>query len=606
MPVHVGELAGLLSLRAAGGHDEYATTQARTATAAHPPTQETKSMRRLLAVVISALLLSTGITACVSPEPDIKPYELQVQVQTQGEQPTLSAADLDATAIAGITQLENVTSYVLGAPMEIGYEGELPESGATLTRRYEVWAATPTSLSQDRRTITATVHHFSKWTDIIAGTPAAVARVRDAAAAAGKQVVQWTMNAATPAAEAIHWSIGNALSTRIELPECDVSTPKWVIELPIRTDVDDPVRFCAGHDERDPELLVLKARANRGYGFPVNLSPSPTWEHNSSSDYSVTAVIDTIGGLDKAIGESVSQLLNDGRFIGAGEEISFGISLSAMRDSTDEYVLELPAPSVPQFIATTLTEQLIGYGVSQTDGLLAASIAVGSCWSKVSEATDPGNGAGAMLTCLVSADEQIARLLGEALLARGLDPATAGRTAGQSIGRMSVALALLPAVVNTLDYIAETGLPRNARALSVEINRNAVDEVPGFPSDLQGRWCTRSDIKEQECFSIKELKEEYPETKLDSTSSGYAGPASRSYGLCLEVDQQDSCGMSSLAIYEYFPAGVAWDCTAMNWTGMACDPDYTENHDSSVPRLVRIPNHQQDETYHDAPPMYQE
>ncbi len=458
--------------------------------------KRTNPLRRVCAAFATVLLPAGVLVACAPEEATAHPTAIEVSVEGT-TQPSIELAPLDADARQGITDLGALTGFVAGTPMSIEFDGELPEGGATLTRTYAAplpddavatfaywdaefgtWRAVPSTLSEDRRTVTAVVDHLSWWNDFIAGSKETVGKVVDAAKTAGQAVTEWATDAATTAAEALHWSLGNIFTTRVELPECDFPTPAWVLDLPVGTGVDDPVRFCAGYDTASPGLLVVKARANRGYGFPVQLAVDPAWEYNSTSENSVGTIIDTVGNLDEVIGGSIAELLNDGRYIAAGEEISFGIPVSALRGYSAEYLIELPAPSVAQFISSTVAQQLTAWGVDQVDGQLAAAIAIANCWSEFASAGDIGQVSGAVLSCLGNADTKIAQLLGEVLRQRGIQEKAAGKLAGKLIGRISLALAFIPAVISTLDYVAERNLPRNARALTITVDSSATAAPP--------------------------------------------------------------------------------------------------------------------------------
>lgn len=128
--------------------------------------------------------------------------------------------------------------------------------------------------------------------------------------------------------------------------------------------------------------------------------------------------------------------------------------------------------------------------------------------------------------------------------------------------------------------------------------------VPGYPDELQGMWCTR--LGSDECFSLTDITERFPDTYLSSERSSDEVPGASDYTLCLQLDGP-SCTTAASVFLRYFPAGVEWDCqdievSQAGWPD--CDPDFTSDHDSSVPRLVQLLNHQQDVNYADVPPMY--
>lgn len=130
-------------------------------------------------------------------------------------------------------------------------------------------------------------------------------------------------------------------------------------------------------------------------------------------------------------------------------------------------------------------------------------------------------------------------------------------------------------------------------------------EVPDLPVELQGTWRNALD---GECFSFAQLKAEYPDLWI-SSGEDISADHSSSFEVCFVPDPGDGMcpGTADSAIYEYFPAGVAWNCeevAATDWTG--CDPDYTSLHDTSRARLVNPPNHQMNDAYIDSPPYYRQ
>lgn len=127
----------------------------------------------------------------------------------------------------------------------------------------------------------------------------------------------------------------------------------------------------------------------------------------------------------------------------------------------------------------------------------------------------------------------------------------------------------------------------------------------GFPADLVGQWCSRLD-PDLECFSVAGLLQEFPGAFLESVTESPDTPGAQRYFICLANDLGDSCSMAATMILEYYPVGVEWNCeefaAADGWPG--CDPDYTEAHDVTQPRLTVIPNHQHNELFVDVEPLY--
>ena len=452
----------------------------------------TASIMATIAVVASALV------ACVPAAPS--PTPIVAQVSGNGAQPTIAAPELTKEAIEELAGIGQVTDLVMGVPVEIALSGEIPQDGVTLTRTYAEplpaeatatfiywdaslgsWVAAPSELSADRRTVTTVVHHLSWWNDLVGGTKDAIESfVRGAESVGGTvgQVGAFLGGAAdevnasissliADGAEALHYTLGDLLTTRVELPECLQSTPDWVLETSVKFEPNDPVLFCVGHDANDSNLLVVKARANRGYGFPVVLEVTSRWAYNSTYEGGLDDALETVGSLDAVVGESITDLFSDGIFVGSGEEVSFGIEASALRDFNAEYLIELPAPSIAQFVASTMASALVAWGTDQVLGYLAAVLAVANCWSHVREIDDVVSGARATANYLSEIDTQVAQQLAVGLLRTGLSEKAAGQLAGRLIGRASIALALLPVLVNSFDYAGERTLPAEARALRI-------------------------------------------------------------------------------------------------------------------------------------------
>ena len=140
------------------------------------------------------------------------------------------------------------------------------------------WLAVPSELSEDRTSVTATVDHLSLWTDIVGGTADALDAVGSAFDAAGQAVtdaVEQGLQAVSQAGEWVagwvYYAVGKIFDTRVDAPTCTDPLPTWVESTQqIALDKNNPILWCAGRDRLHPELLTVKARVNRGFGFPVH------------------------------------------------------------------------------------------------------------------------------------------------------------------------------------------------------------------------------------------------------------------------------------------------------------------------------------------------
>lgn len=581
-------------------------------------------MRRLLSSVLVVIAISASLVACApnSAAPAFTAIEVEVN---SAEDVVVEPGEMSDAAVTQINGLSGFGDFVVGTPMEIHIEGSLPAEGAILTKsyaapipeeaaatfafwdeEYEVWTAVPSDLSADRRTLTATVQHFSLWNDMVVGPQKAIGGFVDNVKEQGQKVADWAGQKVGEFGDALHWGLGNLFSTRVELPVCDTPTPDWVSAINVSFDVNDSVRFCVGHDANDPELLVVKARSNRGYGFPVNLAVDAQWESNSTSgDASLSSIIGLIGGLDKAVGETIGGLFNEGRYVGPGKEISFGLTPDAFQNLQNERFIDLPAPSDAQFTMSLLTTALVADEIDSWKGALAAAVATASCIHALDEITNVGQAGGAILKCLAAGSGPVVTVLGEALLKSGMTPEAAGQLAGKTVAKISLALAFFDAMLSSGDYMLDRLDVAGDRFLNISLNLPTATEVPGLPSVLQGEWCGEAP-DDDECFAVSELAAKNPDLALRSTEPSTSVPGAVDYALCLQMDLGDSCTTASTIYLRYFPQGVGWDCSTMNGFNLSCtEPDFSDDHDTSRPRLVKLFNHQQDTVYHDSVPMYQ-
>ena len=80
--------------------------------------------------------------------------------------------------------------------------------------------------------------------------------------------------------------------------------PEWLDSgIFIQDDKNNPIRWCMGSDPKRPELLVVKARVNRGYGYFATTAVAPEWNYNSAfDDEALRQVWKTVADLDGTLG----------------------------------------------------------------------------------------------------------------------------------------------------------------------------------------------------------------------------------------------------------------------------------------------------------------
>lgn len=414
---------------------------------------------------------------------------------------TVLAPDLDEAAEA-LREIIAADALV-GVPIEVAsaqaapdeifllertYPAPLPDA-ATATWMYfdevlEGWVAAPSSLSEDRRTLRAEVDHLSLWNDVVAGTSATINAVRDANVAAGHAVVdasravghvvgqatQWAGEQFTNGANGLSYGIGAVFGGRVGEPECTGEVPSWVDQVIHVEDVNNPVLWCVGRDSEREDLLVVKARANRGYGYGYETAITPEWVYNSTNERgALSTMLAVAGDLGGSVAQSMETLTFGGQLVGSGEEVSFGFDEEEARASLDigEPLVTLRLPDATGFLFTILARLVMEQAINQLDGPVAAVIALAACADAATTASDPLQAAGAVLICLREQDDAIAVALAKALGPNATDPKALGKRIGTWVGKASVYLALVGPVQATLDYLVERNGPDEVRYLTV-------------------------------------------------------------------------------------------------------------------------------------------
>ncbi len=137
---------------------------------------------------------------------------------------------------------------------------------------------------------------------------------------------------------------------------------------------------------------------------------------------------------------------------------------------------------------------------------------------------------------------------------------------------------------------------------SASASPTASASIEGLPSELDGEWCSSSG---DECVSFPDLAEQFPNAWVHSSEASPSGVTR--YVICLDADLGDSSCTTAMTMYlDYFPVGVSWDCETDGAGDFfsTCNPDYTSEHDTSQVRLVKQLNHQMEDYYADAHPLY--
>ncbi|WP_157487555.1 hypothetical protein [Leifsonia sp. Root112D2] len=368
----------------------------------------------------------------------------------------------------------------------------------------------------------------------------------------------------------------------------------------VTSDSGSRVYWCLGLDGSGaPQLKVTNAR---GYFVGAESSPGITPQESGAND--LIAIVSNI------IKERPSLAGNTVTLVGPGETVQYKITGSGQSGVRVQ-------PSVPGYLVTaaqyavdTLGEVLgrMGKG-GMKKGALESLFDWESCLSgyssmmtaKVETARQAttyfDDAVGTTLGCMEKAIGKAGLGFIGTTIASGISWLVSGvRTAMNGFGA-AADTALNPSGY-TIYVTAPTTIASPATAPPV------VTAPAGFPAALSGTWCTKSDPNN--CFSAAELVAQHQGAFVADTFKPDA-LGTTGYDICVEPDSNKTCDMAGTMLIEYFPAGVAWNCVAVEvkqkgWP--TCNPDFTSAHITSKARIVILPNHQQDSVYHDTEPMY--
>lgn len=383
----------------------------------------------------------------------------------------LSEPELSGEAIEELGSLASA-GILIGTPMDITATGGLDGTVVQLTKTFAValpadatstlgywddegqaWIPVPSVVSDDRRSVTATVDHLSFWNDFTAAAGDAgeqfVKGLKDSGQAVKDgfdDVIRGAGEVLNGAAETVYYVAGSAFDARVDSPSCNSATPEWVTRHApdLAYAPNDVVHWCAGRDKDDPSVLEVKARVNRGYAMPYAVGSEPQWRYNSAlKPGAVQAGIDALTGLDQVLANSVLQILEGGDLaLGAGE-VSFGFSEEAVNQVGDAPLVELRMPSPTSFVFSILSRALVQTGLEVSDAAATSAIALASCGINVAQISDAPAGLRAVSDCFSSARLAITQSLAVYMLdAYKLSPKQAGKRAAQFTGRLNMLAAL--------------------------------------------------------------------------------------------------------------------------------------------------------------------
>lgn len=342
------------------------------------------------------------------------------------------------------------------APLTItrNFRGPVPEGVAASFVYFDAasstWVAAHSALSTDRRTLTAQVTTGRVWAVVVSGSVEQLEAARTTALS-GAQLA-W----------AVTKSVGGV---RVEPPEC-LEAPSWVRTVRFTPEVatDAPLLGCveATAGTSSSAQLNLKVKVNRGYGFvAIGGSPgiSPV-RPAGASDH----VDDVLASLAK-VSSTLAAILDEpgeGMTVRPGQEVWAMPSQQALSTQPGTPVLRLRRQATIPFVVGTLAQLISDQTADLTDALLTAATAVGSCVGAMRDLrptdVDPDAVGAALGACHQATSDSTVQKLAELLMrrpGRKMLIAEAKKAARQSLGKLSLYLALAGPTLKATDYFVD-------------------------------------------------------------------------------------------------------------------------------------------------------
>ena len=371
--------------------------------------------RNLIALIAGGVVIVLVVTIVWL----VFPRETVRETEFAGGTLTVRASSIDLeVAPAAVTSEQavamtslRVEDYVATSPVSITTTGDVPESGVTLELALDsplqegviatfayfdeetgMWVPELTTLSQDRRTLSATVDHLSDWNTFFTGIGEGwndfVTGVGDVLTEVGEEIVASIERGSHQFYRLTHELLGNAADT----PVCNGETPYWLRDASTssNTEIDlglgegpegiNAVLMCSGTDDTGTKLII-KAAANRGYGFSVELPEGmvPThfftadgvgWDgaqFDSTLDPTLRGIFEALYALGAEADAAGNFPYHPLAFVPPTESVSYVIDKALYEASYDEIVempgsgrvVEVVTPNFAQFLMSLAFKFLV-------------------------------------------------------------------------------------------------------------------------------------------------------------------------------------------------------------------------------------------------------
>lgn len=389
------------------------------------------------AIVAVVALIAAGVVWFVLPRETTVTHEWgsgTLTVQATGVDLSIVEAEPTPELLDTITTVVP-TSYLAPTPLEISATGDILDAGVTLSwqlpaplpeaaaatfayfdEEIDAWVPEYTTISEDRLTVTALVHHLSVWDVFISATEDVVSAFGDYLVDFGDAYVAGWETGSQHLFRFSHDLLGNAAAN----PVCSSDLPSWVDDTLMSDNVEvdyglggdaagtAAVLLCAGVAE-DAELLEVRAAANRGYGFPVTFADgvAPISAGLSGVEPTIASAISV--GMSTFFDGATSLGLSPDSFVFATQEYSATFSQQNLRDAAAGRIMEFGLPNIVQVaVSSTLKlamDQIAGEEDLVVGGILTVLAALENCdLTQLSTLQDPADTTLWLAGCAASFD----------------------------------------------------------------------------------------------------------------------------------------------------------------------------------------------------------
>lgn len=537
-------------------------------------------MKTRFTAIAALLAVVLGLAACSNESLGFEASAEGVEVTVAG--PPAIDAEITLEAIEAIYDIP-LGNYLMLRPSEIYSDGELPESGAELRitlpadlpegvaaffayydNLERAWV--PIATEVDGRKLSASVDHFSLWTVIVTGAQDTIEAIADTFQAVGETIGDETVNFVTwwsteGPGEWIYRIGGMVLGLQGEAPVCDTGPlPEWVDEVTIAKlegipENNQSVLRCVGVDPSSPELLQVKAVANRGYGFAMDIADGVT-PHNMKwsllSDYSQSMIVGFSNLLAARLNE---QLFLDPRDTILGTtEVSFSVSWE------DVAALE-PGEHLVSFAPLAPFGAVMSYGyrwaLEWTSDQIAAMTGVWSvleaCYfTQVPDTDDLGEIAAAFTNCTGILDEVYFESLLDDIASGAAQTdipelqylaTDSGKKALKTVRGMLKWIDAVSIGLTLIDYAGE----RTDDVWYIDVE---AADIPSW-ADAAGTYCSAAD-PDGMCYTI-----DYPRIWFDESDIWMFDEKTHLIGDCIWANTYRPAGQHGGSNVTFCPAGTA-------------------------------------------------